>query len=35
MPDLHWVSLGVMLASMALSVWAHRVQLRSQNTRQA
>lgn len=28
MPDLHWVSLGVMLASMALSVWAHRVQLR-------
>ena len=28
MPDLHWVSLGVMLASMGLSVWAHRVQLR-------
>ncbi|MGB4060644.1 MAG: MFS transporter [Burkholderiaceae bacterium] len=28
MPDLHWVSLGVMLASMALSVWAHRVQVR-------
>ena len=29
MPDLHWVSLGVMLASMALSVWAHRVQQKS------
>ena len=28
MPDLHWVSLGVMLASMGLSVWAHRVQVR-------
>jgi predicted MFS family arabinose efflux permease len=35
MPDLHWVSLGVMLASMGLSVWAHRVQLHSKNTRQA